>query len=227
MSKAREPDVAQLMNDYVAARHGDESKLDVLAESFTFSHPFGQVQGQDELIAMQQENERAMPDGTFEVEDMLVGDDVAMWEWTMTGTHLGEWQGIPPTGHAVAVEGMSKTVIADGKVQENRAYFGSQDLLTQLGAGEQHDADAKKEVVRRYNEDLLGDNLREIADEILTEDYVRHAPGGSRSREEFLASGEEALEAYPDFSVRVNRMIRGRFRVWPLDVHGDKRGATR
>lgn len=141
MSKASEPTVEALMNDYFAARHGDESKLDVLAYTFTFSHPFGEVRGPDELVAMQHENEDAMPDLTFEVDEILVGDDVAMWEWTMTGTHEGEWQGVPPTGRRVRVTGMSKTVIEDGKVQENRAYFDSQALLSQLGVGESNDAD--------------------------------------------------------------------------------------
>lgn len=134
MPKATEPDVEQLMSDYFAARHGEGSKLDVLSETFTFVHPFGEVHGPDELVAMQRENEKSMPDLKFEVDDMLVGDDVAMWEWTLTGTHEGEWEGIPPTGREVEVKGMSKTLIADGKVQENRAYFDSQELLTQLGA---------------------------------------------------------------------------------------------
>lgn len=136
MAKATEPDVEQLMSDYFAARHGDESKLDVLSETFTFTHPFGEVHGPDELVAMQRENENAMPDIKFEVDDMLVRDGVAMWEWTMTGTHKGEWQGIPPTGREVTVKGMSKTVITDGKVSENRAYFDSQILLAQLGVGD-------------------------------------------------------------------------------------------
>lgn len=133
MAQTAGRDVEQLMDDYFAARHGDESKLDVLSETFTFSHPFGEVRGPDELVAMQGENEKAMPDIKFEVDDMLVGDDVAMWEWTLTGTHEGEWQGIQPTGRAVEITGMSKTVIEAGKVEENRSYFDAQDFFAQLG----------------------------------------------------------------------------------------------
>ncbi|RQH03073.1 hypothetical protein EA472_00275 [Natrarchaeobius oligotrophus] len=78
----------------------------------------------------------AFPDGNLDVHDMLVGDDVAFWEWTMTGTHEGEYNGIEPTGRTVDLPGVSKTVIADGKITENWAYFDSQDLLAQLGGTE-------------------------------------------------------------------------------------------
>ena len=133
MAKAMTPDVEQLMNDYFELRNGDTSKLDVLSETFTFHHPLGEVHGPDALVAMQRENEQAISDGAITVNEMLVGDNVAMWEWTLTGKHEGEWQGIQPSGNDVTIKGISKTVIADGKIQENWAYFDSQEFLTQLG----------------------------------------------------------------------------------------------
>lgn len=133
MPDATTPDVEQLMSDYFDLRNGDLSKLDVISESFTFYLPIDEVHGRDGVEAMQREQEIAFPDGKIEVDHMLVSDDVVMWEWTLTGTHEGEWQDIPPTGREVASKGMSKTVIADGKVQENWAYFDSRDLLAQLG----------------------------------------------------------------------------------------------
>lgn len=136
MAEAATPDAEQLMSDYFDVRNGDLSKLDVLSSSFVFAHPLGEVHGPDELVAMQRENETALSDSTLEVTDLLVGDDIAMWTWTLTGTHDGEWQGLPPTGREIVLEGMSKTSIGDGKIRENRAYFDSQDLLTQLGATE-------------------------------------------------------------------------------------------
>lgn len=136
MAEATTRDAEQLMNDYFALRRGDHSKLDVLAESFTFHLATDEIHGPDGLVAMQEEIERAFPDGNLEVHDMLVSDDVAFWDWTMTGTHEGEFNGIEPTGRTVALNGISKTTIADGKIQENWAYFDSQDLMAQLGASE-------------------------------------------------------------------------------------------
>lgn len=133
MANAITPDVEQLMSDYFDLRNGDLSKLDVLSDSFTFYLPFDEVHGQDGAEAMQREQETAFPDFHLDVDEMLVGDDVVLWEWTATGTHEGEWQGIAPTGREVEFSGMSKTVIADGRIQENWAYFDSQNLLAELG----------------------------------------------------------------------------------------------
>ena len=132
MAQATTQDAEQLMNDYLALRRGDLSKLDVLAESFVFHQPTEDVHGPDGLVAMMEEIDRAFPDGTLEVHERLVGDDLAFWEWTMTGTHEGEFNGLEPTGRTVEVTGLSKTTMADGKIQENWAYFDAQDLLAQL-----------------------------------------------------------------------------------------------
>ncbi|WP_252700177.1 ester cyclase [Natronosalvus vescus] len=136
MAKATTPDVEQLMNDYFDLRNGDLSKLNVLSESFTFYLPIDEIHGRDAAEAMQHEQETAFPDFELTVDDMLVSDDIAMWEWTVAGTHEGEWQGIPSTGREVEFKGISKSVISDGKIQENWAYFDSQSLMDQLGVTE-------------------------------------------------------------------------------------------
>jgi len=91
MANATTRDVEQLLNDYFALRRRDRSKLDVLAESFTFHLPTDEVHGPEGLLAMREDIEGAFPDGNLEVHDMLVSDDVAFWERTMTGTHEGEY----------------------------------------------------------------------------------------------------------------------------------------
>lgn len=136
VTTATTPDVEQLMNDYFAVRSGDTSKLDVLSDSFTFHYPFGDVEGRDAFLEFQDEIKEMMSDGEMTVNEIVVGDDFAMWEWTLAGTHDGAWHGIPASGRGVAITGLSKTVIGDGKVQENWAYFDSRDLLAQIGAGE-------------------------------------------------------------------------------------------
>jgi hypothetical protein len=72
------PDVEQLMSDYFDLRNGDLSKLDVVSESFTFYLPIDEVHGRDAAQAMQCDQERGFPDFTLDVDEMLVGDDVAM-----------------------------------------------------------------------------------------------------------------------------------------------------
>ena len=133
MASTAQPDSKTLMNDYLALRSGDESKIDILADSFVFTHPMGQTTGIEEFLESQRETEGALVGGGIEVLDLLVGDDFAMWEWRLTGTHEEEWQGIAPTGRSIDLTGMSKTVFENGRVAANTVYFDSATLLKQLG----------------------------------------------------------------------------------------------
>lgn len=56
-----------------------------------------------------------------------------MLDWTAYGTFEGEFYGAPPTGHSFTVPGMAKTIVGDGKVQEDRLYYNEKDMLAQLG----------------------------------------------------------------------------------------------
>lgn len=132
MSETTTPDAEQLMNDYFALRRGDESKLDVLADSFRFHGGLDEIRDREGLLAMQDEMQRAFPDAAFEVHDMLVGDTFAFWDWTLSGTHEGEYDGIAPSGRRISVSGISKTTLVDGKIQENWASFDPQAFLGQL-----------------------------------------------------------------------------------------------
>jgi len=53
-------------------------------------------------------------------------------EFTITGTHDGELEGIPPTGRKLELRGMEKFRVVDGKIQEMRAYFDPQEIPEQL-----------------------------------------------------------------------------------------------
>lgn len=66
-------------------------------------------------------------------------DGVAVKEWTMTGTHEGEFNGIPPTGREIESEGMAKVLVDDGRVPEDRLYYNPQLLAEQLGRHEGRD----------------------------------------------------------------------------------------
>lgn len=125
-------DVEQIMHDYFDLRRGDLSKQDVLAESFTFygpGLPEEGVQGRDAFLAFQDEMNTAFANPDMSVDELLVGDDLAMWKWTVRGMHEGEFQDVPPTGENVTFEGMSMTVISDGRVQENHVFMDPQSIV--------------------------------------------------------------------------------------------------
>ncbi|MDQ3693788.1 MAG: ester cyclase [Chloroflexota bacterium] len=76
----------------------------------------------------------AFPDLHFAIDDLIGEGDKVLTRWTLTGTHQGEFMGIPATGRRVAVSGMSLDRIEDGMVVEGFDGWDALGLRRQLGA---------------------------------------------------------------------------------------------
>ncbi|HZD36722.1 MAG TPA: ester cyclase [Nitrososphaeraceae archaeon] len=76
----------------------------------------------------------AFPDIHFAIEDILAEDNKVAFRLAVTGTHKGEFQGIPPTGKKISFGGTGIGTIIDGKLEENRAHADIMGLMQQLGA---------------------------------------------------------------------------------------------
>jgi steroid delta-isomerase-like uncharacterized protein len=72
--------------------------------------------------------------GHWQIEelDAAEGDRVVV-RWTGSGTHVGEMNGIPPTGKAVKVSAISLLRIQGGKIAENWTVWDTLGFLQQLG----------------------------------------------------------------------------------------------
>jgi steroid delta-isomerase-like uncharacterized protein len=75
----------------------------------------------------------AFPDLTLTVDAVVAAEDAVVIAWTGRGTHRGELMGIPPTGVAGQVVGISFNRIADGRVVERWGNSDDLGLLQQLG----------------------------------------------------------------------------------------------
>jgi steroid delta-isomerase-like uncharacterized protein len=76
---------------------------------------------------------KAFPDIHFTVEDQVVQGNHAAFRWRATATHTGPLGAAPPTGKAVAVDGLILDRIVDGKVQERWEQWDQSIMLQQLG----------------------------------------------------------------------------------------------
>lgn len=76
----------------------------------------------------------AFPDLHFAVEDVIAEGDKVVTRWILTGTHQGEFQGIPATGKSIRVAGMSLDRLADGQIAEGFDGWDALGLRQQLGA---------------------------------------------------------------------------------------------
>lgn len=77
---------------------------------------------------------RAFPDFHFAIEDMVAEGDKVAFRATISGTHQGEFNGIPPTGRRIAFEHIHITRFVDGKGVDHWAVFDFLGMLQQLGA---------------------------------------------------------------------------------------------
>lgn len=77
---------------------------------------------------------RGFPDWVETVEDVIAEGDRVVVRVLGAGTHLGEFQGIPPTGRAVRVGGIGIARVAEGRVAEAWAAYDALGLVEQLTA---------------------------------------------------------------------------------------------
>ena len=77
----------------------------------------------------------AFPDMQFELGDIVADGDVVASRMTMTGTHQGEFMGIPATGRSINVNSMEFLRVANGRVVEHWGVTDQAAMMQQLGVG--------------------------------------------------------------------------------------------
>ncbi len=75
----------------------------------------------------------AFPDLHFEIVDLVAEGDKVLTRWILTGTHQGEYLGVPATGKQIRVEGMSLDRIDNGLVVEGFDGWDNYGFRRQLG----------------------------------------------------------------------------------------------
>ncbi len=76
----------------------------------------------------------AFPDFKTTIEDMVAEGDKVVIRQTWTGTHKGEFMGVPPTGKSVSFGVIDILRIAGGKIVEHWGQMDSMGLMQQLGS---------------------------------------------------------------------------------------------
>jgi steroid delta-isomerase-like uncharacterized protein len=76
----------------------------------------------------------AFPDLHWVLEEQIAEGEKVVSRFTWTGTHRGEFLGIPATGKQVKVWGVAIDVVKNGVFTQSRIIMDSVGLLRQLGA---------------------------------------------------------------------------------------------
>lgn len=76
----------------------------------------------------------SFPDIAYTIEDVITEADRVVVRWRAEGTHLGEFQGIPPTGRRATWTGVNIYRFACGRIAEVWTEVDGMGRLRQLGA---------------------------------------------------------------------------------------------
>lgn len=72
-------------------------------------------------------------------EHVIAEDDLVAGRWTVSGTHEGEFEGIPPTGEEVEVPASGLFQVENGGIVEAWLTYDRLGLLQQIGVVEAND----------------------------------------------------------------------------------------
>jgi steroid delta-isomerase-like uncharacterized protein len=75
----------------------------------------------------------AIPDAQAKIEHMIAEGETVVAEWTICGTHRGTMMGIPPTGRAIVMIGISILRFRGGLAVADTRVWDVAGLLRQIG----------------------------------------------------------------------------------------------
>ena len=121
--------------DEVITNGNIEAAADYVWEDVVEQVPLpGQGLGLDGLKDIIRAMRTGFPDIVFSIQEQISENDkvVSRFEWT--GTHKGEFMGIPATGRPVRVWGMVIDRLVHGRIKDTRILMDTLGLMAQLGA---------------------------------------------------------------------------------------------
>ena len=77
-----------------------------------------ELHGPEEVIDFLDAHFEIFPDYSGSAEAIVAEDDTVAVQYTVEGTHTGEYQDVEPTGHTVEWTGMAMYRIEDGRIAE-------------------------------------------------------------------------------------------------------------
>ena len=114
-----------------AIDQADETSLrDILDERLVSHGALGDVHGPDGFVGIMLRNVRGgFPDARVELVAAIEEGDLVSFRLDGSGTHLGPFLGVEPTGKTVRIRGIHHVRIRDGRITE---HWQGPDILAML-----------------------------------------------------------------------------------------------
>jgi steroid delta-isomerase-like uncharacterized protein len=134
-------DVERLLDEWAMAWSSDENDdpervLALFADDCVFEDvTFGVVaRGKEELRSFVNRAFAAVPDFKYGLTSRFAASQWAVIEWVMSGTHTGDFPGIPATGRRFSsVRGASILELEGGKIRRESDYWDAATFMKQVG----------------------------------------------------------------------------------------------
>jgi predicted ester cyclase len=174
----------------------------------------------------------AFPDGRMTVDEIIVEGDLVGIRNTWSGTHTGEFYGIPPTGRHVDVTSIGLDRVKDGQVVEGWGELDMVGMMQQLGAmpsggpgsvskgaspvwgdtasqsGDPGAPEDNKQLLARFVEAMVAGDV-DAAGALVDQGAFRdHNPGyGSDDWSGAVQAAQALRAAFPDLTVSLERDV--------------------
>ena len=128
-------DLARRFYEEVLNR-GDIDRVDELCTADIVDHeaPPGTPEGIEGVKMFARMMREGFPDLRVTVEDIVAEGDRVAARAQFTGTHQGEFMGVPPSGNRVEYEAIDIVRVVDGKAAEHWGVTDNMALMEQIGA---------------------------------------------------------------------------------------------
>ncbi len=119
----------EAMNAGDAARYSNLFSEDCVLESDVWG---GQLQGREAAAQIIQGYIDAFSP-KVEIQQEIASGDTVVNVFSYSGTHVGEFAGVAPTGNAVSGTVVTVSELSDGQIQRQLTAFDNATLLSQVG----------------------------------------------------------------------------------------------
>lgn len=129
MNPASNPAVVQRLIS--AIDHNDDAAVRlVLADDLVSHGALGDVHGPDGFVAIMLQNVRGgFPDASVALASLIEDGDLVSFRLDGSGTHLGPFLGVEPTGRTVRIRGIHHVRLRNGRIVE---HWQGPDILAML-----------------------------------------------------------------------------------------------
>ncbi|HZU69094.1 MAG TPA: ester cyclase [Ktedonobacteraceae bacterium] len=101
-----------------------------IVEDSMYPQPFV---GRAAIMARKGTGMAAIPDLQIQVVNRVVHGNQVSVEWIATGTHSGDFPGLPASGRSFSIQGVTVVVRENGKITRESLYYDMAEVRRQLG----------------------------------------------------------------------------------------------